>query len=490
MTLRLSSLLSLLLPFYIYSAPLEDLVDYLPDYGPPPTTHFSGYLDGSKGCDTEANGKECKLHYWLALAEYNPWNASVVLWLNGGPGSSSLLGFLQENGPVLINATGGLMDNPWSWTKVANLLALESPVGVGYSYCSKQFEGEVCQNTDRFTASTSRAGLVDFFHKFPELASNDFFITGESYAGVYVPTLAQSILHDAPEINLVGIAVGDPCTDNTAQADSMDDLWYAGKYGFIDEAVFDTLWNKCGIRSPNIQARGGRHKLVAELNKKMRDDQLKVKEDKRRLAHTLLSGAKATSIRRGEEPDSLSKECSLALRKFCWSSSHAFSPWWDDIYVNEYSLFAPVTFQQDEEQAKYMMRADFRQALHTEEAPTPIWPDVDIGFDYTSEYDACNDNVTLQISMIDIYREIAPKLKISLVYNGDADVSDADSSAANELLINVNSLLSRMKEPELRSSEWALMRSMAVDIVLGSTLTLHRLSLCLPKRLLYLVQTS
>ena len=102
------------------------------------------------------------------------------------------------------------MENPWSWTKLANLFVIESPVGVGYSYCAKQLEGEVCQNTDKFTASTARAALQSFFAKFPEFASNDFFISGESYAGVYIPTLSKEVLDNAPEINLVGITVGDP----------------------------------------------------------------------------------------------------------------------------------------------------------------------------------------------------------------------------------------------------------------------------------------
>ena len=171
----------------VHSAPLEDLVEYLPLYGRPPTPQFSGYLDATAGCDTTVNGAYCKLHYWMALAEEDPLNKPVVLWLNGGPGSSSILGFLTELGPLLMNATGGLMYNPYSWTKVANVFALEAPVGVGYSYCANQMtDGTVCKNTDKYTASTSRAGLVDLFtNKFPELADNDFFITGESYAGTY-----------------------------------------------------------------------------------------------------------------------------------------------------------------------------------------------------------------------------------------------------------------------------------------------------------------
>ena len=89
------------------------------------------------------------------------------------------MGFLTELGPLLINATGGLMYNPYSWTKVANVVALEAPVGVGYSYCANQKKGKTCENTDKFTASATRAAFVDFFtNKFPELAHNDFFITG------------------------------------------------------------------------------------------------------------------------------------------------------------------------------------------------------------------------------------------------------------------------------------------------------------------------
>lgn len=211
---RSTSLLLLCVSTFLFStqaAPLEDLVENLPLYGLPPTPQFSGFLDASAGCDLETNGPICKIHYWLALAETeDPLTAPVVLWLNGGPGSSSILGWLQENGPLLMNATGGLMKNPFSWTKIANLLVIESPLGVGYSYCSRQLkEGKPCKNTDKYTASASRAAMVDFFqNKFPELIDNSFFITGESYAGVYIPTLSKEILDNAPGINLIGIAVG------------------------------------------------------------------------------------------------------------------------------------------------------------------------------------------------------------------------------------------------------------------------------------------
>jgi len=122
------------------------------------------------------------------------------------------------------------MDNPWAWTKApANIMAIEAPVGVGYSYCASQKESnKPCINTDSFTASASRAALVDFFtNKFPEFQNNDFFITGESYAGVYIPTLSKEIFDRASGlVPLRGVAVGDPCTSNAAQQNSMDSLWY------------------------------------------------------------------------------------------------------------------------------------------------------------------------------------------------------------------------------------------------------------------------
>ena len=144
---------------------------------------WSGFLDASAA----ENGT--MLHYWYSQKEgttdVSGAGSPVVLWLNGGPGSSSILGMLQEMGPVLMNVTGGLMANPYAWTKQANLLILESPGGVGYSYCQAMTEGGSCHNTDISTAAAARAALQDFFNnKFPELLNSPLYITGESYAGV------------------------------------------------------------------------------------------------------------------------------------------------------------------------------------------------------------------------------------------------------------------------------------------------------------------
>ena len=88
-------------------------------------------------------------------------------------------------------------------------------------------------------------------------------MTGESYAGVYIPTLAYEILFHSSLTNLKGVMVGDPCTDNDAQNDAMDGLWYGHKYGFVPEAQFEFLWNVCGARAPSFYSLGGKYLAAA-----------------------------------------------------------------------------------------------------------------------------------------------------------------------------------------------------------------------------------
>jgi cathepsin A (carboxypeptidase C) len=393
-----------------FAAPAADAVPELPLFGAPPTKHYSGYLDG-KGTDANpgcaATEKACQLHYWFAEAEEDPANKPVVLWLNGGPGSSSILGMLQEHGPLLINATGGLMVNPYAWTKLANVLVLESPTGVGYSYCSTQVAGGVCKNTDKLTAAAARAGVVDFFStKFPELKKNSFFITGESYAGVYVPTLSRELIDNAKgDLNFAGYAVGDPCTDNTAQQDSMDMLWYGHKNGFVPEQEFDYLWNTCKARSTTFLGQGRWTRAEGETFSSMENDKFD--------AGPMFKDT---------------PECTAAYRKFLASTSEGFSQGWVNAWINNLSLYGPSALVSMDTPgslnymtAQYMMRPDVQKALHVDSGPSKVWPGVKQGFDYTSDYDACNGNPTDNRSMIDFHRYNAPKLEIAVVFNGDTD---------------------------------------------------------------------
>lgn len=386
------------------AAPAEDAVVSLPGFGAPPARQWSGYLKGQ--------GLGTRLHYWAADCEKQPAEeCPVVLWLNGGPGSSSVLGLLQEHGPLLLNATGGLMRNPYRWTREAFLVVLESPAGVGYSYCEAMKLGGSCHNTDLTTAADADAAMREFFaEKFPELAGREFFITGESYAGVYVPTLAKHILDNnakaSQKINIKGIAVGDPCTSNEDQKDSMDMLWYGHKYGFVPEADFDLLWNECGRRYAHPLARG--HWAAAGA----------------------ISGA-ARKSRTPPQPDNASKspECVAAERRFLLATSNAFSQEWKHAWMNDLTLYGPAAIvgfdapgSLNWKMAQWMMRDDVRAALHVEHAPQKEWPGPTGGWTYTSDWAACNPDAKPGTpSMIDFYREIAPRLRTTLVFNGDTD---------------------------------------------------------------------
>lgn len=103
-----------------------------------------------------------------------------------------MLGFLQEHGPyVMENGENTFHENKWAWNLEMNVLYIESPVGVGFSY-SILNDGFVYN--DMNVANDNMHALLSFFmFKFPERQSNELWLSGESYAGIYVPTLAFAI---------------------------------------------------------------------------------------------------------------------------------------------------------------------------------------------------------------------------------------------------------------------------------------------------------
>lgn len=166
---------------------------------------YSGYL--------EIPEKKRKLHYMFAESQNDPANDPLVIWFNGGPGCSSMLGFTQEHGPYTMpDGDPHFYENPNSWNKEANMLYIESPAGVGYSY----FWGK---DKDSFNDTTSSednyAALLKFYEKFPEYKKHDLYISGESYAGIYVPYLAYQIIEHGSKLNLKGIIVGNGVTNYT-----------------------------------------------------------------------------------------------------------------------------------------------------------------------------------------------------------------------------------------------------------------------------------
>jgi cathepsin A (carboxypeptidase C) len=135
-----------------------------------------------------------------------------VLWLNGGPGCSSLTGLFMELGPSSITKDKKVKYNPYSWNANASFIFLDQPVNVGFSYSGGAVTNTVAAGKDVY------ALLTLFFKQFPEYANQDFHITGESYAGHYIPVFAAEILeHKNRNINLKSIAIGNGLTDGLTQ---------------------------------------------------------------------------------------------------------------------------------------------------------------------------------------------------------------------------------------------------------------------------------
>jgi carboxypeptidase C (cathepsin A) len=107
-----------------------DKVVSLPDCAPLPSAWYSGYLNISS---TKS------LHYVFIESLDKPSTDPVLVWFNGGPGCSSMLGLFSEHGPfVFDDGESVIKPNPYSWNQRANMLYLESPAGVGYSYAADE----------------------------------------------------------------------------------------------------------------------------------------------------------------------------------------------------------------------------------------------------------------------------------------------------------------------------------------------------------------
>ncbi|EPX73812.1 vacuolar carboxypeptidase Y [Schizosaccharomyces octosporus yFS286] len=173
------------------------------------------------------------LFFWFFESRNDPVNDPVVLWLNGGPGCSSMTGLFLELGPSRINVETLKPEyNPHSWNSNASVIFLDQPVGAGFS----NGDGSVL---DTITAGKDvYAFLTLFFAKFPQYAHLPFHITGESYAGHYIPQFAKEIIehnqgandfvatgyeHLKSFINLKSVAIGNGLTDPLVQ------YYYYGK---------------------------------------------------------------------------------------------------------------------------------------------------------------------------------------------------------------------------------------------------------------------
>uniref|UniRef100_A0A4W4ETJ1 Carboxypeptidase n=1 Tax=Electrophorus electricus TaxID=8005 RepID=A0A4W4ETJ1_ELEEL len=215
----------------VFGAPEADEIKYLPGLPKQPSfKQYSGYFHVTENEH---------LHYWFVESQKDPANSPVVLWLNGGPGCSSLDGLLTEHGPFLIQNDGNSLNyNPYSWNMIANMLYLESPAGVGFSYS----DNKNYTTNDTEVSMNNYLALKEFFRLFPEYRTNEFYLTGESYGGIYIPTLAERVMEDS-SINLQGIAVGNGMSSYELNDNSL--VYFAYYHGLLGTSLWTDLQTNC-----------------------------------------------------------------------------------------------------------------------------------------------------------------------------------------------------------------------------------------------------
>ncbi|EEF50108.1 serine carboxypeptidase, putative [Ricinus communis] len=198
---------------------------------------YSGYV-------TVDEKKQRALFYYFAEAETDPASKPLVLWLNGGPGCSSLgVGAFSENGPFRPSGQV-LVKNQYSWNREANMLYLESPIGVGFSYSVDTSFYEAVN--DKTTARDNLVFLQKWFVKFPQYRNRSLFITGESYAGHYVPQLAQLMLEFNKKqklFNLKGVALGNPVLEFATDFNSRAEFFWS--HGLISDTTYKLFTSVC-----------------------------------------------------------------------------------------------------------------------------------------------------------------------------------------------------------------------------------------------------
>ncbi|KAF5026914.1 hypothetical protein F66182_944 [Fusarium sp. NRRL 66182] len=147
-----------------------------------------------------------QLYFWFFPSTNPDAGEEVLIWLNGGPGCSSLIGLITENGPFLWqDGTLAPTPNSYSWTNLTNVIWIEQPVGTGYSQGKPNITNEV------------ELGLqfIGFWRNFVDtfdLKGATTYISGESYAGQYIPYIADAFItaNDEDYYKLGGVAINDP----------------------------------------------------------------------------------------------------------------------------------------------------------------------------------------------------------------------------------------------------------------------------------------
>ncbi|KAL2254573.1 UNVERIFIED_CONTAM: Serine carboxypeptidase-like 18 [Sesamum indicum] len=221
------------------------IIDTLPGFpGTLPFKLETGYIGvGEKD--------EVQLFYYFIQSENDPQRDPLILWLNGEPGCSGFSGLVYEIGPLGFDVEAfdgslpSLVVNPYSWTKIASIIFIDSPAGTGFSYATTS-QGYI--NSDNKTAEYNYSFLRKWLLNHPEFVKNRLYIAGDSYGGKIAPMVALEIAKGneaglKPRMLLQGYIVGNSRTD--ANKDDNEKVPYAHRMALISDEHFELANSSC-----------------------------------------------------------------------------------------------------------------------------------------------------------------------------------------------------------------------------------------------------
>ncbi|KAI5784609.1 pheromone-processing carboxypeptidase KEX1 [Geopyxis carbonaria] len=326
--------------------------------------------------DHESNGN---LFFWHYQNKHIAQRQRTVLWLNGGPGCSSMDGALMEVGPYRLKDEKTLIHNEGSWHEFANLLFVDQPVGTGFSYVSTDHGlhelDEMADHMMKF--------LDKFFTLFPEYEADDIYIAGESYAGQYIPYIAEAILKrnkDAAKDrlwNLKGLLIGNGWIDPAPQYNSY--LTFAYKHDIL---------KKDSRMAKDLE------KILTKCNEGLEA------ETEDHVENRFCEGVLTTLLKKTQHRNDKGQNV-------CWNMY--------DVRLEDSYPYCGMNWPPDLEQmTPYLRRDDVKQALHINADKSAAW--VECAGAVTANFTARNSKPSIKL-FPDILKEVP-----ILLFSGDQDL--------------------------------------------------------------------
>lgn len=246
----------------------------------PNVKSFSGYADVSEN--------EHIFFWFFEARNQDPSTAPLTVWINGGPGSSSMIGLFQENGPCSVDEDGNVVNNPYSWSNSSNMIYIDQPVMTGFSYskpvpaytdsndyiislpnatCPDYAEafgtcGTYSYPNETLTSNSTAAGAPNFYKTlqgfmgaFPQYSRHEFNFATESYGGHYAPVYNKFVVDQnalitqnkssAHHINLKTVLIGNGWYSPLIQYQAYYNFTVSNTYDLVlfNQSISNMMYN-------------------------------------------------------------------------------------------------------------------------------------------------------------------------------------------------------------------------------------------------------